>query len=378
MKSILFVAESLRAGGGVERNTVRLLTALSGSFSPTTIVSIKPSRDAERLQMPEGASTVPLNKATVREAVWPLARVLEHVRPDIIYSGKTHVNVVVALARRKAGVTSRHVASERVHLSTQIAHLDTGAKLKAWLIVLTARWAYRWVDRVVFVSRDALADGRRLLRLSPQKSCAIHNPIVNDALVAAARETVDHPWFAADQRPVVLAAGRLSPQKGFDQLLRAFHTVAGQTTARLAILGEGPERERLEALAKTLKIQDRVDLVGFRANPYKYMAQADVFVLSSLWEGLPTVLVEAMACGAPVVATDCPSGPREIITNESEGILVPPADPADLAHAILMVLSKPDLSNEMRLAGRLRAQDFRVERITRQDEELFLEVLNSG
>jgi glycosyltransferase involved in cell wall biosynthesis len=169
----------------------------------------------------------------------------------------------------------------------------------------------------------------------------IHNPVVTPELFRQVREPVDHPWFAAGMPPVVLAVGRLTWEKDFPTLIRAFAAVRRQRDARLLILGEGPERDALAALVAQLGLERDVQLPGWARNPHAFMARAGVFVLSSVSEGLPTVLIEALAAAVPVVATDCVSGPREILQDGRLGPLVPPGDPDALATAIHRQLAEP-------------------------------------
>jgi glycosyltransferase involved in cell wall biosynthesis len=166
----------------------------------------------------------------------------------------------------------------------------------------------------------------------------IYNPVIDAALYAKADAPVEHPWFQPNQPPVVLAAGRLVALKGYDTLLRAFARVRQETFARLVILGEGPERPNLERLAAELGVAADVDMPGFDPNPFRYMKRAGVFVLSSRCEGLPNVLIQALACGCPVVSTDCPSGPSEILDGGRYGALVPVDDVEAMAGAIVRAL----------------------------------------
>jgi glycosyltransferase involved in cell wall biosynthesis len=197
---------------------------------------------------------------------------------------------------------------------------------------------------------------------------------VDEGIEVQVQEAVEHGWFS-EPTPVIVSVGRLSKEKGYPYLLQAVARILPQRQVRLVIVGEGPQRAELESLARELGIAESVDLIGYRENPFKYLARAQLFVLSSLWEGLPGVLVEAMACGAPVVATDCRSGPSEIITNDAEGLLVPTADVEALAEAMLKVLSDATLADRMQGAGRARAQDFHVTKIAREYEQFFLEIL---
>jgi glycosyltransferase involved in cell wall biosynthesis len=169
----------------------------------------------------------------------------------------------------------------------------------------------------------------------------IHNPVVTPGLLAQATARLDHPWFAPGQPPVILSAGRLTRQKDHETLVRGFALLRERTPARLIILGEGEERGNLERLTGQLSLRADVQLPGFTLNPFAYMARARLFVLSSRWEGFGNVLAEAMACGAPVVSTDCPSGPAEILQNGVFGRLSPVGDAPALASAMLEALTLP-------------------------------------
>ena len=211
----------------------------------------------------------------------------------------------------------------------------------------------------------------RVAGLSRQQVCVICNPVVTPEIFSKAQEPVDHPWFAPGQPPVVLGAGRLTIQKDFPTLIRAFALVRAQRRARLMILGEGEERPKLEALVRELGLEEDMALPGFAGNLYAYMARAAVFVLSSRWEGFGNVLVEAMALGTPVVSTDCPSGPAEILERGKWGKLVPVGDIVALSAGVVAELDNPSLSDVAR-----RAQDFSLDRIVGQYLELLLSVSN--
>jgi glycosyltransferase involved in cell wall biosynthesis len=166
----------------------------------------------------------------------------------------------------------------------------------------------------------------------------IHNPVVTPELYRLAAEPVDHPWFGCADVPVILGVGRLNSAKAFDTLIRAFSLIRQQIPARLLILGEGEDRASLESLVQQLGLQQDVQLPGFVANPFAYMRVCSLFVLSSRWEGFGNVLAEALACGARVISTDCPSGPAEILANGRFGRLVPVDDAAALADGVITSL----------------------------------------
>ena len=198
----------------------------------------------------------------------------------------------------------------------------------------------------------------------------IHNPVVWPDHRTKAAEPVEHPWFA-QHTPVVLAAGRLINLKDHATLLRAFALVAKARPAQLIIIGEGEERDNLGALAYELGIADLVELPGFRRNPFAWMAKASVFVLSSVYEGSPNVLIQAMACGTPVVSTDCPSGPREILQDGTLGTLVPVGDHSAMAEAILNAIDDPTESTRLMS----RADEYSAESSIRRYVDVIAEAL---
>ncbi len=190
------------------------------------------------------------------------------------------------------------------------------------------------------VSRGAADDLARTLGIPRERVEVVYNPVITPAILARAKMALDHPWFAPGQPPVIIGVGRLTRQKDFPTLIRAFAEVRRQRSARLIILGEGEERAALEALIAELGVGDDVSLPGFHENAMAYMARAALFVLSSAWEGLPTVLIEALAAGTRVVSTDCPSGPREILQGGRLGALVPVGDSGALARAMTDALDR--------------------------------------
>jgi glycosyltransferase involved in cell wall biosynthesis len=200
---------------------------------------------------------------------------------------------------------------------------------------------YPWAAHVVAVSRGAAEDLARTSGLPRDRVHVVYNPVITPGIMARARQSPDHPWFAPGQPPVILGVGRLTRQKDFATLIRAFAELRRCRAGRLMILGEGAERPRLEALAAELGVSAEVALPGFRDDATACMAGSALFVLSSAWEGLPTVLIEALAAGTRVVSTDCPSGPREILQEGRLGALVPVGDSAALARAMSDALDRP-------------------------------------
>jgi glycosyltransferase involved in cell wall biosynthesis len=202
-------------------------------------------------------------------------------------------------------------------------------------------FVYARVDQVVAVSQGVAEDTLNITGLPQERVRVIRNPVVSPRMFELSREPVDHPWFNNLGAPIILGAGRLTPEKDFATLIRAFARIRVQKDCRLMILGEGRLRPDLEELAIDLNIADAVALPGFVSNPCAYMARASLFVLSSAWEGSGNVLTEATALGTPVVATDCPSGPRELLQDGRYGPLVPVGDADKLAEAMLETLQHP-------------------------------------
>ena len=295
---------------------------------------------------------------------------LRAARPDQLYTATPYMNVEGALACWATGGVSRLVISEHNDLS-QGHPLGSGWR-KRHLPPLLGRY-YRWADAVVAVSEGVADDLVARTGLRRRAITVIYNAVVTPDLAKHAAEPLDHPWFTPGSPPVILGVGRLGRAKDFLTLIRALARVREQTPARLLILGEAANPRRsakrkaeLTELATELGVADAVRLEGFVANPFPYMRLASVFALSSLYEGFGNVLVEAMACGCPVVSTDCPSGPAEILEQGRYGPLVPVGDARALGDAIIATLAQPPDPSTLRR----RANDFTVNHAVDQYEAL--------
>ncbi|MBE9129185.1 MULTISPECIES: glycosyltransferase [unclassified Coleofasciculus] len=265
-----------------------------------------------------------------------LIRYLQTEKPTALLSGNHYPNEIAILAKYLARSQTRIVVSEHTTLSVEARRVE---QVSSRLIPLTARLFYPGADGIVAVSQGVAKDLAHVAGLYLKKIKVIYNPVITPELRQKIEEPVEHPWFTSGEPPVIVGAGRFVEQKDFPTLLRGFAKVRQVQPVRLMMLGNGREQKRLEALAKELRIEADVAWVGFVKNPYAYMKRAAVFVLSSAWEGLPTVLIEALAVGIPVVSTNCPSGPNEILDNGKYGWLVPVGDSEAIADAILKVLS---------------------------------------
>jgi glycosyltransferase involved in cell wall biosynthesis len=330
MARIALVLPNL-SGGGAERVFLTLAEGFADVGIETEIVAARAEGPLVG-DVPAGITLHDLGQPRVALSGPALARYLRAARPDAILGALTHMNVVAIAASRTARSRPRVVVTEHQHMGIGWGQ---GDRRRDRLLPRLAAVAYRHADTVVAVSREMARDLETRLRL-PEPVETIYNPIPFAELRTRALGPAPHRWFE-DGSPILVAAGRLTQQKGFDTLLDAMALLDGP--ARLIVFGDGPLRDMLEERTRQLGLLERVDLPGFIDNPYPALSRAAAFVSASRWEGLPTVLLEALALDTPVVATDCPTGPREILGGGRLGALVPPDDPGALADAITRTLA---------------------------------------
>lgn len=342
---------SLR-GGGAERVMVTLANGFAARGMQVDLVLASAEGPYLR-DISQAVHIIDLRSRRVSTSLPGLVHYLRGTRPKVLLSALNHANVIAVLAHRLARVPTRLVVSERNNASHSANHPQS---LRQRCVLPMMRWAYRKADAIVAVSEGVADDLAQSLNLSRERIDVVYNPVVTPGLEALAATPIDHPWLAENSPPVILAVGRLAAQKDYPTLLRAFAMVRAKHDYRLVILGEGKLRPLLEALVEKLGVGDSVLLPGFIDNPFAWMRRASLFVLSSAWEGLPNVLIQAMACGTQVVSTDCPSGPREILEGGKWGALVPVGDQDALAEEII---SSMNSRNSMR--GVSRAYQFGVD-----------------
>jgi glycosyltransferase involved in cell wall biosynthesis len=322
-------------GGGAERVMLNLARGFIECGLSVDLVLARAAGPYLQ-QVHSDVRVVDLDAQWMPSSLPKLVHYLRQVQPLTLLTALHYPCEIAVLAKRLAGVETRIIVSEHNTLSLEAKGIK---QLSVHLTPLAAWLFYPWADGIVAVSQGVADDLARITHLTEDRIQVIYNPILLPELMMLAKEPVDHPWFQPGQPPVVLGVGRLHPQKDFPTLLRAFARVRQIRPARLMILGEGPEHGALNALVEELGLTEDVALPGFVQNPYAYMANADVFVLSSAWEGLGNVLVEAMAVGTPVISTDCESGPSEILAQGKYGLLTPVGDSEAIADAILRVLN---------------------------------------
>jgi len=353
-------------GGGTQRVVSNVVTGLHERRYDVELI-LAQGKGTFLEELPPEIPTIDLNAPEVSglgiiPAIPELVRYLRTDPPAVLFSAMNHVNIPVILAWRIANVPVKLAISERTTPSSLTS-------TKNRMIYRAARHMYPWADTIVANSTGVANDLADTVDISREDIDVVYNPTVTPELFKSAKEPVNHPWFSDDTPPVVLGVGRLEEQKNFSTLINAFAAVRENRDARLVILGDGSLQSSLEKQSAQLGIEEDVDFPGVVDNPYKYMRDASVFVLSSAWEGLPNVLIEAMACGCPVVSTDCPSGPAEILDEETYGPLVPVGDAQALAESIQSVLDDPQDSERIRE----RAMDFSVQSVLHDFERVLVD-----
>ena len=363
MKRIAFFLPTLH-GGGAEKVVLNLLKGMTSKNLAIDLI-LASTEGPYLKQIPEFVNVINLAAGRAIKAIFPLAQYLKQYQPHVLISHMSHANVIAILASKLTNHKTKLILVEHNTFSAAESSL-----FRARLIPPLMRLLYPQADTIVGVSQNVAQDIAAQLNLNPQKVKTIYNPVVDEELFTKANARVEHPWFTSDKIPIFLAVGRLTKQKDFSTLIKAFALVKEQVAARLMILGEGECRQELEATISNLHLQEDVALPGFVDNPYAYMKQAKALVLSSRWEGLPTVLIEAMACGCPVVSTDCPSGPHEILAGGKYGQLVFIGDEVGLANAMINLIN----SNTDREQLIQRGMKFSVSKSTSEYLQLLLEL----
>jgi glycosyltransferase involved in cell wall biosynthesis len=333
-EKVAFFLPSLE-GGGAERVVVNLIKEFVKREIKVELV-LASAKGPYLSELPKEVRIIDLKSPRVIFSIPKLISYLREEKLDIFISSLSHANLVSIISKKIARSKTKLFLREDNTLSLVFYNSKS---FKTKVIPFLVKLLYSHADLVIAVSDGVKDDLVGFAKLSPDKIKVIYNPVITPELFQKAREPVSHPWFAPNSPPVILGVGRLTKQKDFPTLLKAFALVRKENDSRLVILGEGEERKNLEKLAKELGIEEFLWMPGFVDNPYKYMSKASVFVLSSIYEGLPTVLIEALALGCKVVSTDCKSGPREILDDGKSGKLVPVGDFIAMKEAIVSSIS---------------------------------------
>jgi len=326
-------------GGGAERVMVALANGLVGNKCAVDLVlGEKKGNYFEDIRAE--VNVVSLGQSSVSKSLFPLINYLRSKKPDALISALEHANLIALIAKFFLGGNIKIVPTVHVSPVMAAANADT---LKDKLVHFLARRLYRYADAVVAVSEGVAKDLKNHYGLSDKSLKVIYNPVIDPRIAEKAGRDIDPNFFSFSDKEdgVVVAVGSLTKPKDYPTLIRAFSIVRRSKKIHLLILGEGEERNCLESLARELNLSGVVHMPGFTNNPFAYVKRSNLYVLSSAWEALPTVLIEALSLGVPVVATDCRCGPREILKDGSYGRLVDVGNPSNLAAAILESIEKP-------------------------------------
>jgi glycosyltransferase involved in cell wall biosynthesis len=351
-------------GGGAERvalNFVGEVRKYNLSVDLVVGSGIGELRDC----VPANTKIFDLSRSKVSRCVGPFIRYLKQHCPSAVIAHMTHTNVIALGCNLVSRARSRVFVVEHTHFTTiqrSLGWVQRGLT-RSWVRILYPR-----ATKVIAVSEGVRADLLNRFRFCPELVRTLRNPIVTQEVIRKSKEEVPHRWLDDEKLVVYLGVGRLKPQKDFQTLIRAFARLGPESHARLIILGDGELRHELEKLCKHLGVGERVELTGFVHNPYALMRKAKALVLSSRYEGLPTVIIEALACGTPVISTRCPSGPEEILREGTDGFLVRVGDDDEMARAMREMATRT--FDPERLIS--RGMDFSVEHATREYLRLVL------
>lgn len=370
---VTFFLPSLEPGGA-ERNVVNLVNNIDKKKYEVFLLLGKKKGDF--LKELDGKTPVAdLNAESSLKLLFLLIRYFKKEKPDIFVSAFPRINIISVVAKIFSGAKTKIIITEHsVYSFLPVIARTFWRRVFARLFMPTlGRFFYPKANAIICVSKGIADDLLKIIN-RPPKIKVIYNPVLDDKIYELSGQQVSHLWFSDSKIPIIIAAGRLVRIKGYPFLLKAFSLIIQSRSARLVILGSGPEKFFLVNLAAKLGVSEKVDFLGFQKNPYKYIKSSSVFVLSSIQEGFGNVIVEAMALGVPVVSTDCPTGPSEIIQNGKNGLLVPPKDYKAMAKAIIEILDDVSLSRKLSEKGKKRAEDFLVGSGVRKYEEVFEEL----
>lgn len=369
-KRIAFVLKTLESGG-IERVVLNLLNHLVQRENLSLDLVVASAIGEYLNQIPAGVRVIDLQirienrSKSYLQLIPPLVRYLQKEKPDYVFSHLPIANVLTVISKLIARIpVSIFLVEHTLLFNTLIQRekrslTDNPKKfdILPTLLPIMMQWFYPLANGIIAVSKGLAQELETNLKLKLNSVQVIYNPVIDDSLLCKSHLPLEHPWFQPNQPPVLLAIGRLTAQKDYQTLLYAFARFREKCLAKLLILGEGELRPQLEKLVSDLGLQNDISLPGFVSNPYPYMSRASALILSSVWEALPTVLIEAMACGCQAISTNCPYGPDEILEQGKYGWLVPVGDVSALAAAIQQAVVSPINPDTLKL----RSQNFTVE-----------------
>ena len=321
---VAFMVGSLRMGGA-ERMVIHSANELSKHLQ-VSLLSLTGGEDL-RKELNNNVAFHSLEKKKSLSAIPVILKFLRKEKPDVLVSTQIHVNLIAVLLKLFFRVKVKIILREA---TTPGSHFLEFGDFKSKLVKIAVRILYPHADAIVAICEAVKYNLTTQHFARPEQIAVIYNPVVNPEFLERIKDNAEHPFFQSG-KPVVISVGRLAPAKNFSQLIKAFNLLQKEIDARLLIIGEGQERMKLTSLISELGLNDKVMLTGQMSNPYPYLKKSTVYVLASLYEGLPNALIEAMACGIQVVSVDCPGGSREILLDGKLGRLVNVNDPEALA-----------------------------------------------
>lgn len=324
----------LLVGGGAERVMINLARGLAEKGRKVDLVLGRAEGPLLKL-VSEKVRIINLGADRTLFSLPALVLYLRREKPNVLLSALNHGNIICLLSKYLAASSTRSIITLHNTLSEKMKISKSTIKQK--IILLAMKIFYPLANEIIAVSSGVSEDYSSIIKNIKNKIKIIYNPVIDKNLYCKSNEILEHPWFNSEYK-VIISVGRLTAEKDFSTLISAFSIVTKEISAKLFILGEGHLRFYLEKQVNDLGLHSEVGLPGFVNNPYKYMAKASVFVLSSKTEGLPTALIEALALGTPIISTNCRSGPSEILDNGKFGKLVPVGDVNALAQAIITAL----------------------------------------
>ena len=337
-KPRLAILASFSGDGGMEMLIANLFCELLRQDINVNLLLIR-ARGGHVQRLPESNRIRKLGPNSSWLCIPALTRYLRTQRPAVLFAAKHRAVIAAIVARYMSGQRNTRVVA--LIGSDKTTYLRGKSRPGRYLWYVTMRFFYPRTDLIITMSQGLLEHIHSVSGTPRERIKVVPTPVIPTDINERTRQPVNHPWLTGGDIPVIIGAGRFSPEKGFETLIRAFADLRRQRECRLILLGRGELQDRYTVLAKELGIADDIDFPGFVDNHYAYLARASIFVLSSSHEGAPNVIIDSLACGTPVVATDCPSGPREILQDGKLGILVSVGDVEGLAAAMANTLDNP-------------------------------------
>lgn len=364
-KKVMFFLNSL-SGGGAERTIINIIRNLNPKKYETILV-LGTMDNNDYSHLVSDINIKVLNTSNTKDSILKLSKSIKKVNPDLLFSTLNGNNIVLILAKMLSFKGTPIIVREASNRT------QSGSVKSRNRIITRLLYNYK-TKKVIALSNGVKKDLIENFKVKEKKIKVIYNPIEVKQIQKLSNENINDFSKKNDEK-LLISVGRLVDAKDFETLINAFSLVNKKINVRLLIVGKGPKEEELKKLSEKLNISNKIDFIGFKSNPYKYMKLADLFILSSKWEGFGHVIAESMAVGTPVISTDCNSGPREIIGDNKYGILVPVGKPKELAEKIIEVINGEDLNLKKINEGKKRSMDFNAINIINEYEEVFDEYL---